>query len=95
MGGKIIPQLLSSSLSPKTWEQKRVRQHNPSFVPKTTWGEKNENDPAKQFVPKHIGAKKYPTPIPGTYQVQPVAPVVQVGNLEFYLFESWVRAPGG
>ena len=25
----------------------------------------------------------------------PVAPVVQVVNLEFYLFESWVRAPGG
>ena len=24
-----------------------------------------------------------------------VAPVVQVVNLEFYLFESWVRAPGG
>ena len=27
--------------------------------------------------------------------VLPVAPVVQVVNLEFYLFESWVRAPGG
>ena len=26
---------------------------------------------------------------------KPVAPVVQVVNLEFYLFESWVRAPGG
>ena len=25
----------------------------------------------------------------------PVAPVVQVVNLEFYTFESWVRAPGG
>ena len=24
-----------------------------------------------------------------------VAPVVQVVNLEFYLFESWVGAPGG
>ena len=24
-----------------------------------------------------------------------VAPVVQVDNLEFYLVESWVRAPGG
>ena len=24
-----------------------------------------------------------------------IAPVVQVVNLEFYLFESWVRAPGG
>ncbi len=26
---------------------------------------------------------------------KPVAPVVQVVNLEFYLFEFWVRAPGG
>ena len=25
----------------------------------------------------------------------PVAPVVQVVNLEFYMFETWVRAPGG
>ena len=24
-----------------------------------------------------------------------VAPVVQAVNLEFYLLESWVRAPGG
>ena len=31
--------------------------------------------------------------IPGTYR--PVAPVVQVVNLEFYVFGSWVRAPGG
>ena len=27
--------------------------------------------------------------------ITPVAPVVQVVNVEFYLFESWVRAPGG
>ena len=27
--------------------------------------------------------------------VIPIAPVVQVVNLEFYLFESWNRAPGG
>ena len=26
---------------------------------------------------------------------QVVAPVVQVDNLEVYLFESWARAPGG
>ena len=28
-------------------------------------------------------------------ETQPVAPVVQVVNLELYLFESWVRALGG
>ena len=31
-----------------------------------------------------------------SYRRAPVAPMVQVVNLEFYLcFESWVRAPGG
>ena len=42
------------------------------------------------FLPVDIQHNQYPCRFS-----KPVAPVVQVVNLEFYLFESWVRAPGG